>query len=118
MPRLWNSPLVKGWVAQMLDLPTPYRDEVTALLRQYLPGVEVWAYGSRVTGNARESSDLDLVVLPSSPRQMPGVPALRSALSDSSLPILVDVHEWLAVPETFRQEIARQHIVLQSGDGI
>lgn len=103
---------------QMLDLPTSYHDEVVALLRQYLPGMEVWAYGSRVTGNAREASDLDLVVLPSGSRQVPGVSALRSALSDSSLPILVDVHEWLAVPEAFRQEIARQHVVLQPGDGI
>ena len=44
-----------------LDLPRRYREKLEALLRQHVPGVEVWAYGSRVTGESHEGSDLDLV---------------------------------------------------------
>ena len=32
------------------------------LLRRHVPGAEVWAYGSRVSGGAHETSDLDLVL--------------------------------------------------------
>ncbi len=33
-----------------------------ALLREHLPDVEVWAYGSRVNGRSHDGSDLDLVL--------------------------------------------------------
>ena len=29
-----------------LDLPHRYRDQLEALLREHVPGVEVWVYGS------------------------------------------------------------------------
>ena len=37
---------------ERLDLPRRYRDQIEALLREHVPGVEVWAYGSRVTGKS------------------------------------------------------------------
>ena len=45
-----------------LRLPTRYRRILSALLREHLPDVEVWAYGSRVNGRGHEGSDLDLVL--------------------------------------------------------
>ncbi|MYD63583.1 MAG: nucleotidyltransferase domain-containing protein, partial [Gemmatimonadetes bacterium] len=41
-----------------LDLPSRYRDQIEALLREHVPGVEVWAYGSRVNGESHDASDL------------------------------------------------------------
>ena len=35
-----------------LALPRRYRDQLEALLREHVPGVEVWAYGSRVNGES------------------------------------------------------------------
>ena len=37
-----------------LALPRRYRDQLEALLREHVPGVEVWAYGSRVNGESHE----------------------------------------------------------------
>ena len=48
-------------MTERLDLPRRYRDQIEALLREHVPGVEVWAYGSRVTGKSHKGSDLDLV---------------------------------------------------------
>ncbi|MCY3777616.1 MAG: nucleotidyltransferase domain-containing protein, partial [Candidatus Aminicenantes bacterium] len=45
-----------------LDLPIRYRNKLEALLREHVPDVEVWAYGSRVNGQSHEGSDLDLVL--------------------------------------------------------
>ena len=45
-----------------LDLPRRYREQLEALLSEHVPGVEVWAYGSRVNGRSHEASDLDLVL--------------------------------------------------------
>ena len=45
-----------------LDLPYSYRKRLHALLHQQVSGVGVWAYGSRVSGESHEGSDLDLVL--------------------------------------------------------
>jgi len=90
-----------------------------ALLREHVPGAEVWAYGSRVGGGAHETSDLDLVLRdPADPRREPGGwLELKEALQASSLPILVEVHLWSALPEAFQREIERGYVVIQEGDG-
>ena len=43
--------MVKG-----LHLPPRHRKEIVALLHKHLPGVEVWAYGSRVNGQSHDGS--------------------------------------------------------------
>ena len=99
----------------ILDLPARYLDEVRTLLRRHVPGHEVWAYGSRVKGDAHAASDLDLVVRdPLDPqRPCPALLTLRRALRDSDLPISVDVQDWARLPEAFRQEIERACVVIQ-----
>ncbi|MGO8698846.1 MAG: nucleotidyltransferase family protein [Limisphaerales bacterium] len=82
------------------------------VLERCAPEAEVWAYGSRVNGGAHEGSDLDLVVRnPASldqPQKQLGL--LRDALSESNLPMLVEVLDWARIPESFRREIERQHV--------
>ena len=79
-----------------------------SLLRQYLPEVEAWAFGSRVTGRARPASDLDLVVF-AKPEQAARVADLREALEESDLPFRVDLHVWHELPASFRDNIRRTH---------
>lgn len=97
-----------------LDLPRQYLTELVALLRAHVPDAEVWAYGSRLHGCAHATSDLDLVVRnPTAPSQAQArLWVLREALSESSLPILVDVLDWARIPDSFRTEIERAHVVL------
>ena len=49
-------------MVERLRLQPRHREQIEALLRQHLPGVEVWAYGSRVNGRSHDGSDLDLVL--------------------------------------------------------
>ena len=45
-----------------LELPLRYRRELESMLREHVPEAEVWAYGSRVSGESHPASDLDLVL--------------------------------------------------------
>jgi predicted nucleotidyltransferase len=87
------------------------RDMLLALLNRFLPGVEVWAHGSRVKGHARSASDLDLVAFTTDERGSQ-VTALREALDESRLPFRVDLAVWDDVPERFRANILETHMVL------
>ena len=99
-----------------VDLSSQHLRIVLGLLQAHLPGVAAWAYGSRVRGNARRYSDLDLVVFtaPGQTRQLDG---LREAFEESDLPFRVDLFAWRETPKSFHQQIKREYAVLQQGAG-
>ena len=101
-----------------LALPRRYRDQLEALLREHVPGVEVWAYGSRVNGESHDGSDLDLALR--GPALEPldgGFNDLLEAIEKSAIPILVQAHDWAKLPESFHREIERDYVVVQEEMG-
>jgi predicted nucleotidyltransferase len=97
----------------VLDITPTQQILLLELLQQFLPGIPVWAFGSRVKGRARPSSDLDLVVF-ASQSQKPQVFALQEALEESSLPFKVDLLIWDDIPDSFKSNIQQQFIELVS----
>ena len=97
-----------------LSLPARYRRMVEAILREYVPEAEVWAYGSRIQGRSHDGSDLDLVIR--SPSLEPlGAELLDliEAFQESNIPFLVQVHDWAMLPESFHREIEQNYVVVQ-----
>jgi predicted nucleotidyltransferase len=99
-----------------LNLKPDHLRQLLDILKMHAPVAEVWAYGSRVNGGGHDGSDLDLVVRNPAGLDQPQkkLHALRDALSESNLPILVDVLDWARLPEDFRQEIERQHVIVRA----
>lgn len=97
-----------------IELRPEWLTLIRELIIAHIPDAEVLAYGSRVTGECHEGSDLDLVAR--NPvdfdQPTPGVAGLREAFSESNLPITVDILDWARIPESFRQEIVRGGSVL------
>lgn len=85
-------------------------------LERRIPGVAVWAYGSRVSRTARPNADLTLVAF-SSPEDKSRVAALRDEIAESDLPFLVDLQVWDEIPERLHANIRRMHVVLQEANG-
>ncbi len=101
-----------------LQLPASHLTTLQRILAQQVPHAEVWAYGSRVKGSAHEGSDLDLVLRQPQALNQPVAngQALLDALQQSSLPILVDVHQWAYLPEAFHTNIQACYIVIQQAE--
>lgn len=96
-----------------IDISKEQQQALIALVHRFIPGVGVWAYGSRVKGTARPNSDLDLVVF-TTPEQRPLVSELNDELAESStIPFLVDLHVWDEIPERFREIIDKEYVVIQ-----
>ncbi len=97
-----------------IHLSPSHRQVLEGLLREHLPGIEVWAYGSRVTGRSHDGSDLDLVL------RGPGLKAIpidqlvnfEDAVRESRIPFLVEARDWARLPERFCREIERNYVVL------
>ena len=98
-----------------LYLQERFRHEVDRILSKHVPDMEVWAYGSRVNGTAHEASDLDLVLRAHrlDPISVGRIEALREAFRESNIPIIVDVHDWAMIPESFHEEILADYVTLR-----
>ncbi len=82
-----------------------------SIFTSYCPNAEIWAYGSRLKGNAHEGSDLDLVVKSFGERNK-SVYTLLDMINDSNIPFIVDIHEYNSLSESFQKEILKQYIVI------
>ena len=97
-----------------LHLSPRHREEIVALLHKHLPGVEVWAYGSRVNGRSHDGSDLDLVLRGPKLAEIDTsqLADFIEALQNSTIPFLVEARDWARLPESFHHEIEREHVAL------
>jgi predicted nucleotidyltransferase len=98
-----------------LHLPESYLQILLALLRQHVPNAEVWAYGSRVTDDYYEASDLDLVVRNRADltQSSTDIFDLQAALLESDIPIQVQAVDWARIPASFHAEILMGYVVLE-----
>ncbi len=76
--------------------------------------IEVWAYGSRVNGTAHEGSDLDLAVRS---HNLEGLPTdtfldLKEKITESNIPILVELFDWARLPKSFHHNIEAKYEVI------
>ncbi len=97
----------------MLDLRPEYRELVMRILAEQIPGIEVRAFGSRVTQTAKEYSDLDLVVVAKERLPQEVYFRLQDAFEESDLPMRVDVLDWQRLTPEFRAQIERHYEILQ-----
>ena len=105
-------------MTRRLDVQSRHREQIERLLREHLPAVEVWAYGSRVNGQSHAGSDLDLVL------RSPGLVEIDSsqlaefneAVQESTIPFLIEARDWARLPESFQREIEREYVVLVGGE--
>ena len=88
------------------------KQAIIKLCKTIVPSATVLAYGSRVNGRAHEGSDLDLALRADNGKSVLGLAKLRAELTDSNIPILVDVKDWATLPSSFQKEIAATGIPL------
>ena len=96
------------------------REILEVMFREHLPGVEVWAYGSRVNGRSFEGSDLDLVLRAPDLKEIPNdqLAKFKDAVYESNIPFLVDARDWTRLPKRFQKEIESEKQILASFDDI
>ncbi len=89
----------------MLDLEPRHLDMVLHVIRKHLPEGRVIAFGSRVKGNAQRFSDLDLALEAAAPVPFKTLALIDQDLSDSDLPMKVDVVDMNSVSPSFKERI-------------
>ena len=101
----------------LIDLNPAHLAIVEHILAEHVPECEVRAFGSRAMWNARDTSDLDLAVIGDGPLPSRILTMLKEAFEESRLPIHVDVIDWNAITDVFRESIEPECMVVQEAPG-
>ena len=86
---------------------------VHAVLQSHVPQTVVFAFGSRATGRARKTSDLDLCIKFDAPLGFAQLGAIKDAFSESNIPYKVDVVQWITLKPEFLASIEPDFIRIQ-----
>jgi predicted nucleotidyltransferase len=97
-----------------LDLSPDDLKAVRAILARHVPEFEVRAFGSRVCGTARRTSDLDLAIMTAAPLEAARMADPREAFSESDLAFKVDLVDWAGTGAEFRRVIEGAYVVVQA----
>ena len=97
-----------------IDIAPADLEIVQHILSQYVPSLEVWAFGSRVAWNARTTSDLDLILRTKKPLDFALKAELQETFAQSDLPFHVDIVDWAATSEDFQEVIAQEYVVISN----
>lgn len=89
---------------------------LTAIFSSVATPIEIWAFGSRVSGSAHEGSDLDLVIRTPNLQKIPIdiYLDLKEKIQESNIPIVVEIFDWARLPLSFHKNIEAQYEILFS----
>ncbi len=99
----------------MIDIDPAYISEIKKTLETRIPNYEVRAFGTRVIGNARKYSDLDLAIVSKQKLDWRVIEELKDLFSESNLPFIVDVLDWNSISREFQEVIEKQYETIQKG---
>ncbi|MBI2026909.1 MAG: nucleotidyltransferase domain-containing protein [Deltaproteobacteria bacterium] len=79
------------------------------------PKAKIYAFGSRVRGAPRKYSDLDLALDNHKVLDLSKLFKLKEALSETNIPIVIDIIDYQSVSPTFKKIIDQQKMLLYEG---
>jgi predicted nucleotidyltransferase len=96
-----------------IDIEQKHLKIIQSILKQHLSNnIKVWVFGSRAKKNAREFSDVDLVLEAKAPVPIQLLADLASDFEESDLPYKVDLIDWTSTSESFKEVISEQRVLL------
>ncbi|MFH1645404.1 MAG: nucleotidyltransferase domain-containing protein [Candidatus Omnitrophota bacterium] len=87
----------------MIDITVEHMKIIKDILKKYIVGYEVRAFGSRVNGTARRYSDLDLAIIGKTKLPKKILYLLREEFAESNLPFRVEIVDYQVVSDEFKR---------------
>jgi predicted nucleotidyltransferase len=92
----------------MIDLTIEQISLVNRIIHNYIPNCEISVFGTRATGKAKKYSDLDLVLKTPDVITPSTMLNLKEDFTESDLPFRVDILDWKAISDEFKNAIQSQ----------
>ena len=103
-------------LAEQITVPLRHLSYLLEQLKLYIPDATVWAFGSRVKGSNRTSSDLDLAVLCDKQTAQKQLPKLNEVFIESDIPFKVQLLDFNRLPVNMQENIKKKYVILHRPD--
>ena len=98
----------------MIDLNPVFLKKVKGILARNVPEFDVLVYGSRAEGVNNRRCYLDLVVMSDKPLAAARLGKLEAAFKASGLPFRVETICWAATGPSYRKEMKKTGVLIQT----
>ena len=96
-----------------IQISEEHLKKIKTILRHYFPTSQIWLFGSRVTGNAKKYSDLDVLIKTTEHTHATSAfIELKHAFDNSDLPFQIDIVDWDKASTEFREMVLKEAIIL------
>jgi len=99
-------------LTEQITVPVRHLSYLLEQLKLYIPDATVWAFGSRVKGSHRTSSDLDLAVLCDKQTAQKQLPKLNEVFIESDIPFKVQLLDFNRLPVNMQENIKKKYVIL------
>ncbi|MFT4925266.1 MAG: putative nucleotidyltransferase [Phenylobacterium sp.] len=101
------------WLKKMIDINNTDFEQINDILKLYLQSSDkAYAFGSRVRGNARKNSDLDIVIEASDSLSLTKICDIKDAFAESDIPFRVDLSDWHLLSDSFKRCIINDKVLI------
>lgn len=97
----------------MIDITKEQLKIVLDILNKFVPNSEVRVFGSRIKGNAKKYSDLDLAIVQNDKLSWKVIADIKEAFQESNLTFRVDVLDWNSISDEFKKVIESGYEVIK-----
>ena len=96
----------------MIEIKPAELKIIKEILCKLVPEFEVRVFGSRVKGNTKSYSDLDLALVGAKKLDLKLKFELKEALAESDLPFRVEILDWQTLSDDFKKIINQKYEVI------
>lgn len=116
-------PGVKDWIAKVsgdlksskklikADRLERYKLILLEIVRKHIPVCDVYLFGSRARGTAREGADLDVALDAGAPIKFGTLANIASDVEESNIPLFVDIVDMHNISIEMRKEIEKEGLL-------
>ena len=103
-------------LAEQITVPVRHLEYLLEQVKLYIPDATIWAFGSRVKGSNRTSSDLDLAVLCDKQTARKQLLKLNEVFTESNIPFKVQLLDFNRLPVNMQENIKKKYVILYRPD--
>lgn len=93
-----------------IQLTEAQQHYVLKTIQACLSTADIYLFGSRVKGLAKQYADLDVLIMTNEPIPLTILSDLNETFSESDLPFKVDIVDWHRISPAFRAKIKNEWV--------
>lgn len=96
---------------QTVQITDEQKATILRFIRAFFPNSQIYVFGSRVSGNAKRYSDLDISLDDGKTLDFIKLSSLKESFAESTLPFKVDLSDFSQLDANFKKHILENHVI-------